>query len=262
MLTYLVTHRSEYVEIKRQIHAPGTTKPAPGIPRQPGQPFNKGLKAYNAWALHLIGDKGLPAEIVPDQARAGRDDKKRKADDGPEEREILFDGVRFTARRTGGEGGQIDIVDEATVGTGEGGWVPGKLLKVSVKEDGPVASDRINFMELKSKIAPIVKPGYIGFPQKEDRPVAGLPGSAMAVDAPKSEFPTKLTAPPTIGVASATPAASTEAKDAVVAQASFKEDVTDEILEKIKSDFGSFEGRTLTWTRASGMSLFLAPALR
>lgn len=162
-------------------------------------------------------------------------------------------------------------MDEATVGTGEGGWVPGKLLKfVVAKKDGSTSGakeqgDRFNVMELKAKIAPLVKPGFIGLDQL-NRPIAGLPSTgAMAVDAPApSEFPTKLTAPPTVGSASdpAPAAAATAAPSAsgpefpANGQASFKEEVTDEIFEKIKADFGTFEGRTVVWSRASRTSLF------
>lgn len=259
--------------MKRQIHAPGTSKPAPGVPRAPGgQSGNQkgGVKPYNAWAQHLIDENGYPSEIEPEQAR-GSMDRKRKADDsGSDEREILFDGVRFTAKRTGkGDDATIEIVNEAEVGTGEGQWPAGKLLKFTVsKSDGSMSGDKergssFNVMELKSKITPIVKPGFIGLTQNE-RPIAGLPGSSMAVDAPvKSEFPTKLSAPPTIASASdastSAPAAASSSEPLprgvveypAAGQASFKEMVTDEILEKIKSQFGEFEGRKIEWTRAT-----------
>lgn len=260
-------HRSHYVDVKREKYAPGTSKPAaPSIPRAPGQP-QKGVKPYNAWALRLIGENGFPVPIKPEDSKNGREDKKRKAEDGSEEREILFDGVRFTARRSGRNDSSIEIVDEANVGTGEGQWVPGKLLKFTVaKKDGAFTGPKeqggnFNFMELKQKLAPIVKPGFIGLAQSE-RPIAGLPASTMAVDSKPSEFPTKLTAPPTIGSASdaAKPAeapASTESgrggavEYPAPGQASFKENVTDEIFEKIKSEFSEFEGRKIEWTRAT-----------
>lgn len=251
--------------MKRELHAPGTSKSAaPSVPRAPGQP-QKGVKPYNAWALRLIGENGFPAPITPEDPKNGREDKKRKAPGAPEEREILFDGVRFTARRTGRDDSTIEIVDEATVGTGEGQWVPGKLLKFTVsKKDGSFSGDKeqgghFDFMELKQKLVPIVKPGFIGLTQSE-RPIAGLPSSSMAVDS-TSEFPTKLTAPPTIGSAADAAAASSESKPVesprgaieypAPGQASFKEHVTEEHFDKIKSEFAEFEGRKIEWTRAT-----------
>ena len=83
----------------------------------------------------------------------------------------------------------------------------------------------------------------------------------MAIDtpAPSSEFPVRLTAPPTIGSASASadtkPAGDKKGQEyPAKGQCSFREVVTDEIFEKIKSTFGLWEGRKIEWTRASGPS--------
>lgn len=254
--------------MKRKIYAPDT-KPAPaGVPRNP---YTKSNKPFNAWAEQLVGPQGFPKEIVAVDRTRG-DDKKRKAggqgEDGVEEREVLFDGVRFTARRKGGDGGEVEIVDEATVGAGEGGWETGKVLRFVIsKKDGALDGAKeegefFNFSELKTQLLPICKPAFVSL-LPESRAIAALPagGSAMAIDtpAPSSEFPVRLTAPPTIGSASA-PADTKPAGDKkgqeypAKGQCSFREVVTDEIFEKIKSTFGLWEGRKIEWTRASGPS--------
>jgi lupus La protein len=224
--------------------------------------------------LSLISDKGWPSEDAAGDRKPQKEEKKRKADDSaPEEREILYDGVRFTAKRTGGEDGSIEIVEEDKVGTAAGQWPVGKLFRFVIsKKDGTFdgskeEGERFNHIGFKEQLAPIAKPAFVGL----DRPVAPLPSAAMAVDTKPSEFPARLTAPPTIGTASAAPpvaGAKSETSSYLgngtefpaKGQASFRELVSDEDFEKIKG-IGTWEGRKIEWVRASGTSLCLPCSL-
>ena len=268
VLTYF-RFRADYVEMKRKIYAPDSKPTVPSIPKNP---YVKSNKPFNAWAEDLIGAQGFPGVV----STAPREDKKRKAagqgEDGTEEREILFDGVRFTAKKSAA--GDVEIVDEENVGRGEGGWPAGKVLRFVIAHssgalDGPKEEgEPFNFAKLKTELLPICRPAFVAL-LPDSRPIAPLPSgasapsAAMAVDTPASEFPVRLTAPPTIATASATPAP--EAKPAKTSgnrgeypakgQVSFRDPVTDKILETIKSTLGLWEARKVEWVRASRQSI-------
>lgn len=256
--TYCLS-RVDYVEMKRKIYAPDS-KPiaAAAVPKNP---YNKSAKPFNAWQEELIGPAGFPKLIVVGE-RNKPEDKKRKAEgavDGVETRTVNFDSVTFEATKTGGV---ISLVDVETLGTAPGQWPAGRVVKfIIAKKDGETTGTKengeyFNFGQLKTKILDF-KPVFVTL--LDSRPIAALPtaSSAMAVDAPTSEFPARLTAPPTI--ATATPAV-VEAKATgsgpqeypAKGQASFKEPVTDEKLEELKTLVATWEGRTVTWTRATG----------
>lgn len=253
--------KSAYVEMKRLIYAPDS-KPIAGPSAVPRNPRSNSAKPFNAWAEHLVGPHGVPAAPAAagaDGAAAGKDSRKRKADDGVQEREVLFDGVRFTARKL--ESGDIEIVDEATVGTKDGEWT-NKVLRFNVgskaaggaQEDG----EHFNFAELKKRCTPLARPGFFSLLGESNRPIAALPEDKdkMAQDRP-SEFPVKLTAPPTIGSAADAAAAAPKTTDdrqtsyPAKGQASFRDTITDELLDKLKADVGTFEGRSVEWVRVS-----------
>lgn len=244
--------------MKRQIYAPGTKAPEPttDIPKHP---YPKSLRPFNAWAVSTISSTGFPSELPAEVKREPRtDDKKRKADDStPDEREILFDGVRFTAKRNGGS---IELVDEENIGKGEGGWSAGKVLQFSVSKldgtsEGKENGDELNFGKLKFTLNPISKAGFVSLDSR--RPIAALPASTMAVDDVKpSEFPARLTAPPTVGSATETTPETKPSTGSIEypakGHASFREVVDDATLEKIQAGAGEFEGRKIQWSRASG----------
>ena len=89
----------------------------------------------------------------------------------------------------------------------------------------------------------------------------------MKEAAPKSEFPTRLNAPPEIKSSADVkkddaPEASTSSASGSGAQqypargqASFKEVVTDETFDKLKSEVGEIDGRKVEWVRVSGAFL-------
>lgn len=278
-----MANRSAYVEEKRAIYAPGSK--APEASALPKQPYSKSAKPFNAWAEKLVGAQGFP-ELPPamgERRADGKKDNKRKASDGPEERDILFDGVKFTARRTGGEGSEVEIINKATIGLGEGGWAGSKVMRMTIsKKDGTVDGDVetgefFNFGSFKQTLTPVCKPAFVSL--FSSRPIAALPVAAtttaasytMAVDtAPTASG--SLTAPPTIGsaadivpepvVAVAEPAKSDDndrnkpQEYPALGQASFRDPVTEEILAQLRSEVGTWSGRKVTWTRASGAFLF------
>lgn len=249
LIKFSVSLRIEYVEMKRKIHAPDS-KPIVASTGVPKNPYTRGNKPFNAWADQFIGDHGIPK--VPGGARV-EDGKKRKAGpDGDETREVLFDGVRFTAKKVGEE---VTIVDEENVGLGEGGWATKKVLRmvIGVKVGSEAATEQgeeFQFNTLKAAIVPILKPIFVSI-LPESRNIAGLP-SGMAVDAPSSDFTARPSAPPAIGSAASAVSKGPQTYPAK-GQVSFKESVTDEILAKIQSDVGTFEGRPIQWIRATGM---------
>lgn len=261
------------MEEKRKLYAPDSAPIAPAKDAVPKNPYAKSAKPFNAWADKLVAEDGFPT--VPSAAAARKDGangKKRAAEDGDavDEREILYDGVKFTARRTGGEGGSIEIVDEDKVGKGEGQWPTGKVFRfVIAKKDGSTSGDkedgaRFEFGPFKSRLEPVARPAFVSL--TEARPIAALPGSDKemkeAAPEPKAEFPTKLTAPPM--VASASDAKKDEGEKAPAAsgsgaqqypakgQASFKDVVSDEQLEKLKQEVAEVDGRKVEWERLSG----------
>ncbi|GAA5925717.1 hypothetical protein JCM3775_001482 [Rhodotorula graminis] len=270
----------DYVEMKRKVYAPDSKPMArEGKDAIPKNPYSKSSRPFNAWAEHLVSDTdGWP--VKPSAAGASRDattnGKKRAAEDGVDEREIFYDGVKFTARRTGGKAGSIELVDEDKIGTGEGQWPKGKVLRFTVsKKDGSTDGgkedgEQFDFVALKKRIEPIARPGYVSLFDGA-RPVANLPGSSSASadkDAPmqdaKSEFPTRLTAPPTIATASeekkddAAPAAAAESKGASGAQqypakgqSSFKDVLSEDQFETLKKEVSEVNGRKIEWVRVS-----------
>ena len=275
--------------MKRKVYAPDSKPMArEGKDAIPKNPYSKSSRPFNAWAEHLVSDSdGWP--VKPSAAGAPRDasnGKKRAAEDGVNERDIFYDGVKFTARRTGGKGGSIELVDEDKIGTGEGQWPKGKVLRFTVsKMDGSTDGDKedgeqFDFVALKKRIEPIARPGYVSLFDGA-RPVAGLPGSSSAADkdAPmqdaKSEFPTRLTAPPTIATASdsdkkddAAAAGAAESKGASGAQqypakgqSSFKDVLSEDQFETIKKEVSEVEGRKIEWVRVSGASPSLSLSL-
>ena len=252
--------KAAYVEMKRLIYAPDSA-PVAGPSAVPRNPHAKNARPFNAWAEKLVGARGFPKKVdVPEPRTNGKElnSKKRKADDdGAEQtREVLFDGVRFTARKLAS--GEVEIVDEATVGTEAGKWT-NKVLKFVIQSNAADGAKQdgahVNFGDLKKLCFPIVKPGFFSLLDKPAGPAAGEAPEA----APKSEFPVKLTAPPTIGSAAAAPAAvaapATDARQQAYparGQAAFRDEVTDEILAKIQADIASFDGRSVEWVRVSG----------
>lgn len=280
-LTRAHSSRLDYVEEKRKIYAPDSA-PITGASKDsvPKNPYSKSAKPFNAWAERLVGEDGFP--IKPSAVAAARaNGKKRGAEDEneAEEREIMYDGVRFKARRTGGKDGKVEIVDEESVGKGEGGWATGKVFRFTIaKKDGSTSTDskedgeKFDFVSLKKRLEPIAKPAFVSL--AEDRPIAPLPAGAsgdkdstMKEAAPKSEFPTRLNAPPEIKSSADVkkddaPEASTSSASGSGAQqypargqASFKEVVTDETFDKLKSEVGEIDGRKVEWVRVSGAFL-------
>lgn len=249
VLTNTARCRTTYVEEKRLIYAPNskaeTAKPAPP----------KSVRPFNAWAEKLVGAQGFPAAPGAISARSGdKGDKgnKRKADDSVvEERDILFDGVKFTARKTGP---LVEIVDRDTIGLGEGGWPVGKVLRFTVsKKDGTAdmgagaeteQGEYFNFTAVKLALLPICKPAFVSL-LPAARPIAALPTgtTSMAVDTPAAP------------VAPVVVDSSNPQEYPTLGQVSFREVVTEEILAKLRADVGVWEGRTLTWVRASGECL-------
>ena len=251
--------------MKFKIYDPeGKGRPAtPAVPANPyakngkdskGKPNNN--KPFNAWAEGSIGVGGFPRAPGAD-----RRDTKRKATEEADikEREILFNGVTFTARK--GDYGKIEIVDEATVGTGAGGWEGQKVLRFTIsKKDGTMegteAGEYFNHGQLKTQLYPICKPAFVAI-ITDDAPEAKAPAAP-------SEFPPRLDAPPTVvSAASIVPATTTPALSGgqeypAKGQASFRDVVTDEIFETLKTKLGTWEGRTLTWVRATGKSFAYA----
>jgi lupus La protein len=170
-------------------------------------------------------------------------------------------------------------VDEEKVGTAEGQWPFGKVLRFTVsKKDGSTSGEkeggeRFEYGFFKRRLAPIVNPAFVSL-EGGDRKIAGLPSGdkEMKPVEEKKEFPTRLTAPPTIAVASEVkaeePAAATapsvsESEQSYPAkgQSSFKEVVTDEALEKLRSEVGEVGDRKIEWVRASGSSFLPLPLL-
>lgn len=244
--------RKAYVDMKRLIYDPEgkqTAKPAASV--VPSNPYQRGPRPFNAWAENLVGDHGFP--LQPSTSAQGKSDNKRKALDEPEitEREILFNGVTFTAKK--GNGGKIEIVDEATVGTGPDEWVGGKVLRFVIsKKDGTTdgaieGGEYFNHGQLKTALFPICKPAFVAIIAAEPE------ADATSVDRESSDFPARATAPPTIQSAAAVAAASIPGGQDYPAkgQASFRDTVTDEIFATLKSTLGTWEGRTIEWVRAS-----------
>lgn len=245
--------------MKRLIYAPDS-KAATTFTATPVNPYTKSIKPFNAWAEQLIATNGTPT--VPTAGRV-QDPKKRKSDpDADEDREVLFDGVRFTARRSGG---LISVVDEENVGKGADGWSTGKVLRmvIGVKAGSTAESEQgegFNFGKLKADLIPIAKPAFVSI-LPESRTIANLPSSsalpsaAMVVE-PSSDFPERSIAPPTIAIAaSSAPTTSSGYGPQTYpakGQVSFKDVVTDELLEKVRSEVATFEGRPITWVRATG----------
>ncbi|TNY21397.1 hypothetical protein DMC30DRAFT_202321 [Rhodotorula diobovata] len=258
----------DYVEMKRKLHAPDSAPLArEGKDAIPKNPYTKSTKPFNAWAEKLVSDvDGWPSVPSAASAREGNS-KKRAAEDGSEEREIFYDGVKFTARRTGGKSGSIELVDEDKIGKGEGQWPTGKVLRFTIsKKDGATDGDkedgeRFDFGALKQRLEPIARPGFVSL--VDERPIAGLPGGDKDMkDAPaeKSEFPTRLTAPPTIATASeakkedepeAPAKGRGEQQYPAKGQASFKDVLSDEQFAKLKSEVAEVEGRKIEWVRVS-----------
>ncbi|BGP54483.1 hypothetical protein JCM8202_001563 [Rhodotorula sphaerocarpa] len=262
----------DYVEEKRKLYAPDSA-PITGASKDaiPKNPYSRSSKPFNAWAEKLVGEDGFP--VKPSAVAAARaNGKKRGAeDDGEaEEREIMYDGVRFKARRTGGKDGKVEIVDEATVGQGEGGWSTGKVLRFTIaKKDGSTSADakedggKFDFASLKKRLEPVAKPAFVQL--LDERTIAPLPSGDKdsAMKDAKSEFPARLNAPPEIKSAAevksdaAAPAAeaSTSSSGAqqypARGQASFKEALTDDMLEKLKSEVSEIDGRKVEWVRVS-----------
>lgn len=257
--------------MKRKLHAPDSAPLArEGKDAIPKNPYTKSTKPFNAWAEKLVSDvDGWPSVPSAASAREGNS-KKRAAEDGSEEREIFYDGVKFTARRTGGKSGSIELVDEDKIGKGEGQWPTGKVLRFTIsKKDGATDGDkedgeRFDFGALKQRLEPIARPGFVSL--VDERPIAGLPGGDKDMkDAPaeKSEFPTRLTAPPTIATASeakkedepeAPAKGRGEQQYPAKGQASFKDVLSDEQFAKLKSEVAEVEGRKIEWVRVSGAS--------
>lgn len=261
------------MEEKRKLYAPDSA-PITGASKDaiPKNPYSRSSKPFNAWAEKLVGEDGFP--VKPSAVAAARaNGKKRGAeDDGEaEEREIMYDGVRFKARRTGGKDGKVEIVDEATVGQGEGGWSTGKVLRFTIaKKDGSTSADakedggKFDFASLKKRLEPVAKPAFVQL--LDERTIAPLPSGDKdsAMKDAKSEFPARLNAPPEIKSAAevksdaAAPAAeaSTSSSGAqqypARGQASFKEALTDDMLEKLKSEVSEIDGRKVEWVRVSG----------
>ncbi|GAA6062624.1 hypothetical protein JCM10212_000286 [Sporobolomyces blumeae] len=250
-----IKSKSDYVEEKRQLYAPGS-KPVEkdNIPKNP---YSKSAKPFNAWAERLIDEHGFPQIPSAASARTAEkeDKKKRKAEDDNPERDISYDGVQYKARKTAS--GDVEIVDEDKVGQGENGWKMGKLLRFTIasKEGKAEAGERFDYGSFKRRLEPIVKPAFVSI--QDSRQIAGLPEKKEDAQM-KSEFPTPLKAPPT--VVSASEVKSEDAKVEVKegqqeyparGQASFKEVVTDEMMEKLKSEVGEINGRKVEWTRVS-----------
>lgn len=245
--------------MKRLIHAPGS-KVAVASTAIPANPYTKSTRPFNAWAEQFIAANGTPT--VPSAGRVP-DAKKRKSDpDADEDREVLFDGVRFTARRSGG---LVSVVDEENVGKGADGWSTGKVLRmvIGVKAGSTAESeqgDGFNFGKLKADLIPIAKPAFVSI-LPESRTIANLPSSsalpsaAMVVE-PSTDFPERSIAPPTVAIAASSVPTSSNGYGPQTypakGQVSFKEVVTDELLEKIRSEVSAFEGRPITWVRATG----------
>ena len=253
--------------MKRKIHAPDS-KPITPAPAK--SPYAKTSKPFNAWAEHLVGAQGVPTVPEVKKRKAPEGDIKTPA--GPEEREVLYDGVRFTARRDGAEGA-VEIVDIDNVGKGEGGFPVGKVFKFTIaKTDGAFDGEKelgadFDFGSLKAQLMPVCKPAFIQL-LPESRVIAPLPSGSSAkpmdVDVKPSEFPARLTAPPTIGsAADSKPDVKPKGNQPYPAkgQASFKDTVTDEMLATIKEKFGVWEGRKVEWTRVTGAFLWLGDHL-
>ena len=216
---------------------------------------SRGNKPFNAWAEGTIGAGGFPG--APMAAGDRKTDNKRKATEEADitEREILFNGVTFTARK--GDYGKIEIVDEATVGTGAGGWEGNKVLRFTIsKKDGTTtgseAGEYFNHGQLKTQLYPICKPAFVAIIAEEE-PEAKAPAAP-------SEFTPRLDAPPTVVSAASVVPVAVAATLAVAGgqtypakgQASFRDVLTDEMLETLKTKLGTWEGRTITWVRATG----------
>ncbi|GAA5975878.1 hypothetical protein JCM10908_005312 [Rhodotorula pacifica] len=268
----------DYVEEKRKLYAPDSA-PITGASKDsvPKNPYSKSAKPFNAWAEQLVGENGFP--IKPSAAAAARQNgKKRGAEDEneAEEREIMYDGVRFKARRTGGKDGKVELVGEESIGKGDGGWSTGKVFRFTIaKKDGSTSAEskedgeRFDFASLKKRLEPIAKPAFVSL--VEDRQIAPLPAGASGdkdstMKEGKSEFPTRLTAPPEIkssaevkkddDAAAPAPEASSSGSSGAQqyparGQASFKEAVTDETFDKLKSEVGEIDGRKVEWVRVS-----------
>ncbi|KAK4058495.1 hypothetical protein OIO90_000657 [Microbotryomycetes sp. JL221] len=260
--------KADYVEMKRQIYAPGTEKQIQSTNN------NKNNKQFNAWSQKLVDSNGFPSlfETTTNNKNETTDSnsKKRKAqEDGPEERDIMFDGVRFKAKRINDD--SVELVDENSIGTTEGQWPKGRLLKFTIKTKGS-DDTRFNYIELKNQISSIVKPGYIGLDTKDEQQVDKVQASASGsngtstggfksvamTDVGEGVIKPKLNAPPTIASASTTSSSSIEPSQVVNddqnllrGTASFKQIVDDEAFNKIQSEFSNFQGQELNWTRAT-----------
>lgn len=237
--------------MKRLIYDPeGKSKPS--ATAVPANPYSRGNKPFNAWAEKLIGAQGFPSLQSP-RTNTKDASKKRKADDEPEvtEREILFNGVTFTAKR--GYGGKIEIVNEATIGTGAGEWEGGKVLRFTISKkdgtsDGAIeGGEYFNHGQLKTQLMPICKPAFVSIISEkvevEDKPVP------------------RATAPPVIqsaaAIAAVAPVVPGGQEYPAKGQASFRDTVTDEIFATLQSTLGKWEGRTVTWIRATGSYYYI-----
>lgn len=277
MVAHAQSYRLDYVEEKRKLYAPDSA-PITGASKDsiPKNPYSKSSKPFNAWAEKLVGEQGFP--VKPSAVAAARTNNKKRGaeDDGDaEERDVLYDGVRFKARRTGGKDGKVEIVDEDNLGKGEKGWSTGKVLRFTIaKKDGSTSTDskedgeKFDFASLKKRLEPVGKPGFVSL--LDDRPIAPLPSGDKdsAMKDAKPEFPTRLNAPPEIKSAAdvkkdePAPEASTSSSGAqqypARGQASFREALTDEKFEQLKSEVGEIDGRKVEWVRVSGAFLTCA----
>ncbi|KAL8278734.1 hypothetical protein RQP46_008803 [Phenoliferia psychrophenolica] len=267
--------KADYVEEKRKIYAPDS-KPITPAPAK--NPYTKTAKPFNAWAESLVGANGIPSIPVERKRKA----EEPKAAPGPEDREVLYDGVRFTARRdlSKGPDAPVEIVDLENVGTGPDGWPVGKVFKFTIaRGDGSFEGEtelgaEFDFGALKAQLMPLSKPAFVSLLPESRRPIAPLPSASSAssssakpmdVDAKPttSEFPARLTAPPSIATATPAAAATDDVKPEAPklksgnqpypakGQASFKDSVTDETFAKLQEKFGVWEGRKMQWTRVS-----------
>lgn len=266
--------RLDYVEEKRKLYAPDSA-PITGKDAVPKNPYSRSAKPFNAWAEKLVGENGFPSPYTAGGSARPKESngKKRAAEDkdAVEEREIQYEGVRFKARRTGGKDGQVEIVDEGTIGTGAGEWPMGKVLRFTItKKDGSTSGDleggeNFDFGALKKRLEPIAKPGFVSL--LEDRKIAPLPSADKDKEMKDDPFPARATAPPEVKAAASSeekeedkPAeASTSSAQQYPArgQASFKEVLPDEVFEKIKSEVGEINGRKVEWVRISGALAFV-----
>ncbi|KAL8287152.1 hypothetical protein RQP46_003604 [Phenoliferia psychrophenolica] len=264
----LIMSKSDYVEMKNKIYASDSKKAK--------NPYAKLAKPFNAWAEKLVDPHGIPS--VPVEKKPKATVEKKKIVNGPEDRDVSYYGVHFTARRDGGVDAPVEIVDVESVGKGPNGWPSGRVVRFTIsKSDGSFDGKMelgpdFAFLRLKVSLIPLAKPVWVGILPGSSRPIAPLRSvtgsfeseNTMDVESKSIESSATVAASSLLATTSTVDVKSgTSRRESgtqgypATGQVTFDKDLMDETLAKIKARFGTWEGRRLQWERLTRSSLFI-----